>query len=49
MKMETAIKQLRKDAEFLGLDFAEMLKFIEKSPLAQTQRTLEAYKVFTKA
>ncbi len=49
MKMETAIKQLQKDAQFLGLTFSDMLKFIEKSPLAQTLKTMEAYKVFTKA
>lgn len=49
MKIETAIKEIRKNAEFLGLTFSEMLEFIEKSPLAQNLKTLEAYKVYTKA
>ena len=45
MKLETAIKVIQKDAEFLGLSYQDMLKFIEKSPLAQTMKTMEAYKV----
>jgi hypothetical protein len=45
MKITTAIKQIQKDADFLGLGFLEMMQFIQKSPLAQTQKTMEAYKV----
>lgn len=45
MKIATAISQIQKDAEFLGLGFLEMMQFIQKSPLAQTQKTMEAYKV----
>jgi hypothetical protein len=44
MHIETAIKHIKKDAEFLGLSFTAMLEFIEKSPLAQTQKTLIAYR-----
>jgi hypothetical protein len=46
MKLATAIKQLQKDADFLGMGFLEFLQFVKKSPLAQTQKTLEAFKVF---
>jgi hypothetical protein len=45
MKVETAIKVIQKDAEFLGLGFLEMMKFIKENPLAQTQKTMEAYRV----
>ena len=45
MRLETAIMQIQKDAKFLGMTAVDLLKFIEKSPLAQTQKTLEAYKV----
>ena len=45
MQVATAIKHIQKDAEFLGLGFLEMMQFIQKSPLAQTQKTMEAYKV----
>lgn len=43
MKLTTAIKVIQKDAEFLGITYQEMLEFIEKSPLSQVQKTLEAY------
>ena len=45
MKQVTAIKVIQKDAEFLGMSFISMIKFIETNPLAQTQKTLEAFKV----
>ena len=45
MKQVTAIKVIQKDAEFLGMSFISMVKFIETNPLAQTQKTLEAFKV----
>ena len=44
MKVETAIKVIQKDAEFLGMGFLEMMKFIKENPLAQTQKTMEAYR-----
>ena len=45
MKLETAIKQIQKDAEFLGMTYTKMLEFIQRSPLAQTRKTMEAYSV----
>lgn len=46
MKLETAYRQLTKDCEFLGLKFEDLIEFIESAPLAQTQRTLLAYRVY---
>jgi hypothetical protein len=45
MQTATAIKQIQKDAEFLGLGFLEMMQFIKVNPMAQTQKTMEAYRV----
>ena len=45
MQIATAIKVIQKDAEFLGLGFLEMMQFIQKNPMAQTQKTFEAYNV----
>ena len=45
MKEVTALKVIQKDAEFLGMSFLSMMKFIETNPLAQTSKTLEAFKV----
>ena len=47
MQISTAIKHLQKEAEFLGMPLLETLQFIQKNPLAQPQRTMEAYRVFT--
>ena len=47
MQIATAIKQLQKEAEFLGMPLLETLQFIKQNPLAQPQKTLEAYRVFT--
>ena len=44
MQIATAIKVIQKDAEFLGMGFLEMMQFIQQSPLAQTQKTMEAYR-----
>jgi hypothetical protein len=44
MQTATAIKQIQKDAEFLGMGFLEMMQFIKVNPLAQTQKTMEAYR-----
>jgi len=46
MKISTAIAQLQKESEFLGMGFLETLQFIQKNPLAQPQKTMEAYRVF---
>jgi hypothetical protein len=45
MQTATVIKVIQKDAEFLGLGFLEMMQFIQKNPLAQPQKTMEAYRV----
>jgi len=45
MKVETALKVIQKDAQFLGMGVLELMKFIETNPLAQTSKTLEAFKV----
>jgi hypothetical protein len=45
MKIETAIKVIGKEAEFLGLGFLETMQFIQKNPLAQPMKTMEAYHV----
>lgn len=42
MKLETAIRVLQKDAEFLGMNFLDFVQFVRTQPLAQTQRVLEA-------
>ena len=46
MQIATAIKQLQKEAEFLGMPLVETLQFIKQNPLAQPQKTIEAYRVF---
>ena len=46
MKLTTAISVLQKDADFLGMNFLDFLKFVKDHPLAQTQKTMEAYRVF---
>jgi hypothetical protein len=45
MQPATAIKVIQKEAEFLGLGFLETMQFIQKNPLAQPQKTMEAYRV----
>jgi hypothetical protein len=46
MKLTTAITVLQKDAEFLGMNFLDFLKFVKTNPLAQTEKTLKAFAVF---
>jgi hypothetical protein len=45
MQIRTAIKVIKKEANFLGMGFLETLQFIQKNPLAQPHQALEAYKV----
>jgi hypothetical protein len=47
MKLTTATAVLEKDAKFLGMTFLGYLKFVKANPLAQPQKTIDAYKVFT--
>jgi hypothetical protein len=44
MQIATAIKVIQEESEFLGLGFLETLEFIQKNPLAQPQKTMEAYR-----
>ena len=46
MKISTAIAVLQKDADFLGMNFLDFLQFVKDHPLAQTQKTMEAFRVF---
>jgi hypothetical protein len=46
MKIETAIKHLERDAEFLGMEFFDFVAFVKANPMAQTAKTIEAYAVF---
>jgi len=46
MKLTTAIAVLEKDADFLGMNFLDFLKFVKTNPMAQTQKTLAAFRVF---
>ena len=46
MKVETAIKHLETDAAFLGMEFFDFVAFVKANPMAQTQKTIEAYAVF---
>ncbi len=46
MKLTTAISVLQKDADFLGMGFLEFLKFVKTNPMAKTQKTLQAFRVF---
>jgi len=46
MKLTTAISVLQKDADFLGMNFLDFIRFVKDHPLAQTQKTMEAYRVF---
>ena len=43
MKISTAISVLQKDADFLGMAFFDFIAFVKQNPLAQTQKTIEAY------
>ena len=46
MRIETAIKHLESDAVFLGMEFFDFVAFVKANPMAQTQKTIEAYAVF---
>ena len=47
MQLDTAIKQLNREAEFLGLGFLETLADIERNGrMIYSERTVEAYQVF---
>jgi hypothetical protein len=46
MKITTAITVLQKDAKFVGMNFTDFIQFVKDHPLAQTQKTIEAFRVY---
>lgn len=46
MNIQTAIKILEKEQDFLGLGFLETLQFIQANPDAQPEQTMKAFRVF---
>ena len=48
MKFQTAIQVLKKDAEFMGITFEQILIFIQRNPYAVPQRVIEAFGVYQK-
>jgi len=48
MKLKGAITVLRKEAEFLGMTFDELLIFIVRNPYAVKCSTIDAYKVYNR-
>ena len=48
MKLKGAITVLKKEAEFLGMTFEELLIFIVRNPYAVKVSTIDAYKIYNK-
>lgn len=47
MKLQTAIKQLNKEQEFLGIGLLELLEDIQKEGImVYSEKTMIAYRVF---
>ncbi len=46
MQLKGATTVLNKQCEFLGMNFDQLIEFIERAPLAQTETTIRAYKVY---
>ena len=46
MRIKGATTVLNKQCEFLGMNFDQLIEFIERAPLAQTDATIRAYKVY---
>jgi hypothetical protein len=47
MQIATAIKQLQKEAEFLGMPLLETLQDIKRhGPMVYSERTMQAFVVF---
>lgn len=46
MKIKGAMTILKKQMEFFGLTFDELLIFIEKNPYAQNESTIQAFSVY---
>ena len=48
MRLKGATTILKKQAEFLGMTFEEVLIFVEKNPYAVKNRTIDAFTVWKK-
>ena len=48
MRLKGATTILKKEAEFLGMTFEEVLIFIEKNPYAMKNSTIDAFAVWKK-
>lgn len=46
MRLKGATTILKKDCEFLGMTFNELLTFIERNPYAMKNSTIDAHKVW---
>ncbi len=46
MRIKGATTVLNKQCEFLGMNFDQLIEFIERAPGAQTDATIRAYKVY---
>ena len=48
MRLETAIKHIKKEAEFLGFSFSEVLEDVRVAgPMVYSERTVEAFRIIT--
>jgi hypothetical protein len=47
MQIKGAMTVLKKQMEFLGMSFEELIAFIERAPLAHNDTTRQAFEVFT--
>lgn len=48
MRIKGAMTVLKNRCEFFGFSFEQLIDFIQKNPLAQDMKTLEAYEVYKK-
>lgn len=46
MRLKGALTVLRKQADFFGMTLEEVIAFIERSPLAFPNSTIDAYEVY---
>ena len=46
MKIKGAMTVLKKEMEFLGMTFEQLITFIERNPYAVKYSTIEAHKVW---
>jgi hypothetical protein len=49
MKLSTAIKVLKKDAEFMGITFDQHQVFVTRNPYAVPQNVIQAYSVYQRS